>query len=93
MKRMVRCFIVLAALVAVVWLNQSVLWVWTGVRIACNSEYVSVMRWSDGSYDSWGFSYSHGHQFDGTRWRNLWHWPKWRRAHWGKREKEPILAD
>jgi len=79
---MVRCFIAVAILAGLLWLNQSVLWVYTGVRWACNSEYVRVMRWTDGGYDSWGIDYSHGHQFDGTRWLNLWHWPTWHRARW-----------
>ena len=81
MKAMVRCFIAVAILAGLLWLNQSVLWVYTGVRLACNSEYVRVMHWIDGGgYDSWGFDYSHGHQFDGTHWRNLWHWPTWHHA-------------
>ena len=82
MKRLVRCFVAAAILAGALWLNQSVLWVYTGVRLACNSEHVRVMHWTDGGYDSWGFDYSRGHQFDGTHWRNLWHWPTWHRARW-----------
>lgn len=82
MKAMVRCSVVVAILAALMWLNQSVLWPFTGVRLACNSEYVRVMHWTAGEYDSWGFDYSNGRQFDGTRWRNLFHWPTWHRARW-----------
>ena len=81
MKAMVRCFIAVAILAGLLWLNQSALCVYTGVLWACNSEYICIMRWTEGGYDSWGIEYSHGHQFDGTHWRNLWHWPTWRRAH------------
>ncbi len=80
MKITTRCFIVAVTLAGCLWMNQVILWPLTGVRLACNSEYARVMRWTEGGYDSWGFDYSHGHQFDGTNWRNLWHWPKWHRT-------------
>ena len=66
--------------VGMIWINQVFLWPFTGIRFSCNSEYTSIMRWTDGGYDSWGFEYSHGHQFDGETWKNLWHFPTWRRA-------------
>ena len=93
MKAIVRCFIAVAAVVGLLWLNQSVLWVYTGVRLACNSEYVRVMRWIDGGYDSWGFDYSHGHQFDGQTWRNLWHWPKWHRVRWRSPSNKEVRVE
>ena len=77
----------LSAIIGIAWLNNAWFWVWTGVRYAVNSEYVCVMQWSEHGYDSWGFEYSHGHQYhpDGTV-KNLWHYPTWRRCHWSNKE-------
>ena len=82
MKSIARSVIAVGVLAGVVWINQSIMWPVTGVRMACNSEYLRVMRRTTRSYDSWGFDYSDGHQFDGETWENLWHWPTWHRAHW-----------
>lgn len=75
--------VALAAVAALVYLNQAFFWRFTGVGMAANAEYVRIMRWTDGGYDSWGFDYSFGRQMmpDGTL-RNLWCWPSWHRAHW-----------
>jgi len=78
---------VIIAVIVAAWLNNAWFWVWTGVRYSVNSEYVCVMQWSEHGYDSWGFEYSHGHQYhpDGTV-KNLWHYPTWRRCHWSNKE-------
>jgi len=83
---MVRClngFAVACALVALLWINNAVLWPFTGIRYSINSESARLMRWTDAGYDSWGWDYSAGHQYqpDGT-WKNLWHRPTWRHARW-----------
>ena len=89
MKHTLTLALAILLLAATVWLNNAVLWLWTGIRYIANSEYVCVARWSAQGYDSWGFEYSHGHQFqsDGTR-KNLWHYPTWRRAHWEHKESK-----
>lgn len=79
--RLITFLIIIFAFFA--WLNNAVLWPWTGIRYVANSEYVCAARWTAHGYDSWGIEYSYGRQFqsNGTL-KNLWHFPTWRRAHW-----------
>ena len=83
MKRTLTIIALMSAIIMIACLNQMILWPITGIRYTINSEYICVMRWTTHGYDSWGFEYSHGHQYqsNGIR-KNLWHYPTWRRAHW-----------
>ena len=81
-KKLATAIAVLSSALLCIWINNAILWPFTGLRYSVTSESAIIMHVTPHSYDAWGFDYSDGHQFDGTVWRNLWHRPTWHRSHW-----------
>jgi hypothetical protein len=80
-KHIIVSSITTTLIVFLLWVNNSILWPFTGIRYCLNSEYVRVIYMTPNSYRSWGLDYSYGLQCqENGSFKNLWHFPKWHKT-------------